>query len=272
MTMLKARFVSRQQVAIGLFSRQVVDCLFINRLGLTVLRCFLFSGAFGAGKSHVLSWLSKRGYFPLHSFVVVDPDHLREKLPETKEYIRRDPLTAGFLTQKEVGYISEVLILKSLLDGKNVIVDGSLRDSEWYSQYMLRLRNTFPFLKLAIIHVTTTLKTALSRASKRGHETGRVVPESAIKEAIRSIPKSLERLCPYVDYSCTFRNEGPNPELIYSSHGDTSLSNFQEVWEMSCPSDKGNEQYECPATLANWKNNDYFRFIFPDFCKLNSAL
>jgi hypothetical protein len=92
---------------------------------------YLLPGAFGAGKSHVLSWLSKRGLFPLHSFVIVDPDQIREKLPEAQEYITRDPSTAGFLTQKEVGYISEVMILKSLLEGKNVIVDGSLRDSEW---------------------------------------------------------------------------------------------------------------------------------------------
>ena len=38
----------------------------------------------------------------------VDPDALREMLPETEGYIKRDPNTAGYLTQKEVNCICEV--------------------------------------------------------------------------------------------------------------------------------------------------------------------
>lgn len=247
-------------------------------------------GAFGAGKSHVLSWLSKRGLFPLHSFVVVDPDHLREKLPETKEYIRRNPATAGYMTQKEVGYISEVMILKALLEGKNIIVDGSLKDWQWYSQYMNQLRNTFPRLKLAIIHVVTTLDTAVNRAARRGAETGREVPLEAISEQLEAIPQSLKRLEPYVNYVCTFRNEDI-PELIYASPGEASLSAFKNMWQMSCcDSEEGMEGEEggggsdmcgdlevCPDNLHTWKENNYHRLFLPPtpaeyHCKINSAL
>jgi hypothetical protein len=38
----------------------------------------------------------------------VEPDALRELLPETEGYIKRDPSTAGYLTQKEVGCFCEV--------------------------------------------------------------------------------------------------------------------------------------------------------------------
>ena len=75
------------------------------------------AGAMGAGKSHTLVWLNHNCLFPLDSFVRVDPDSLREMLPETKEYIKRDPVTAGMLTQKEVGYISEILTLNALQQG-----------------------------------------------------------------------------------------------------------------------------------------------------------
>jgi len=231
------------------------------------------AGAFGSGKSHVLNWLDHRGLFPLHSFVVVDPDHLREKLPETQEYIRRDASTAGFMTQKEVGYISEVIILKALLEGKNVIVDGSLKDYEWYSQYMLQLRNTFPQLKLAIIHVMTSLDTAVKRAARRGGETGRVVPVDAIEEQLLTIPQSLQRLKSCVDYQCTFRNDDV-PELVYSSHGATALSSFQEVWEMSCH-DTDEDTDVCPDNLITWTQNNYYRLVFSpphDYCKLKSSL
>ena len=93
------------------------------------------AGTMGAGKGYVLQWLNDQSLFPLDSFVLVDPDRLREQLPETCEYVRRDPQTAGYYTQKEVGYISEVLTLHGLKSGKNVLVDGSLRDADWYVLY-----------------------------------------------------------------------------------------------------------------------------------------
>ena len=66
------------------------------------------AGCMGAGKGHVVRWLNNNGIFPLKSFVVVDPDAIREVLPETSTYNDRNPFTMGHLTQKEVGYISEV--------------------------------------------------------------------------------------------------------------------------------------------------------------------
>ena len=82
------------------------------------------AGAMGAGKSHTLVWLNHNCLFPLDSFVRVDPDSLREMLPETKEYIKRDPATAGMLTQKEVGYISEILTLNALQQGMSYVYDN----------------------------------------------------------------------------------------------------------------------------------------------------
>lgn len=73
------------------------------------------AGSMGAGKGFTLRWLASEGLFPLSAFIVVDPDVIRHLLPETQEYIRRDPDTAGYLTQKEVGYISEVGELNNTL-------------------------------------------------------------------------------------------------------------------------------------------------------------
>ena len=56
----------------------------------------------GAGKSHVVELLGEVGFFPLDTFVRVDPDRLRRELPEMQAYLQRDPGTAGSLTHKEV--------------------------------------------------------------------------------------------------------------------------------------------------------------------------
>ena len=46
----------------------------------------------GAGKSRVLAWLCHHGYFPLESFVRVDPDNIRILLPETEVSVTSLPV------------------------------------------------------------------------------------------------------------------------------------------------------------------------------------
>jgi hypothetical protein len=98
------------------------------------------AGAMGAGKSRAMRWVAERGYFPLASFVQVDPDAIRYQLPEMSGYLARDQGSAGKQTQKEAGFIQEVLTLEGLKRGKNVMVDGSLRDAEWNKGFFARVR------------------------------------------------------------------------------------------------------------------------------------
>ena len=72
----------------------------------------------------------------------------------------------------------QILTYKSLSEGKNVLVGGALRDAFWYQEYFGHLRRVFPVLKIAILHVRTTVDTALRRAARRAKVTGRIVPDS----------------------------------------------------------------------------------------------
>ena len=91
------------------------------------------AGAMGAGKGYTLKKLVEKGRFPLIAFVRVDPDAIRRYLPEFDLYVQQSPEKAGELTNKEAGYIAEILTLAGLQSGKNVIVDGSLRRVQWYN-------------------------------------------------------------------------------------------------------------------------------------------
>lgn len=123
------------------------------------------AGAMGAGKSYTMNKLVEMGHFPLLAFVTVDPDEIRRHLPEFHLYVEQSPELAGELTRKEAGYIAEILTLAGLLAGKNVLVDGSLRDAEWYKQYFQRLRHDFPALRIAILHVTAPREAVFQRAA-----------------------------------------------------------------------------------------------------------
>ena len=112
------------------------------------------AGAMGAGKSHTIRKLQEANHFPSLAFVSVDPDEIRRELPEFLEYVNTNPLLAGEMTRKEAGYIAELITLAALRKGKNVLVDGSLRDTEWYSFYFSSLREEYSNLRIAILHIT----------------------------------------------------------------------------------------------------------------------
>jgi len=118
----------------------------------------------GAGKSHTLNYLQEQGHFPLTGFVMIDPDQIRQHLPEFSLYVAHDKLTAGELTRKEAGYVVEILTLAALQSGKNVLVDTSLRDHQWYQLYFQRIRKEYPRTKLSILYVDAPREAVFARA------------------------------------------------------------------------------------------------------------
>jgi predicted kinase len=195
------------------------------------------AGVMGSGKSHTLDWLQAQNAFPLRDFVCVDPDHIRDMLPEFSSYAALDPSTAGELTQKEAGHISEIAVLRALELGHSVMVDGSLRDHVWYAEYFSKLRAMHPNLKVAIIEVTASLETCQRRAQRRSCKTGRTVPARLIEEAFANIPESVGRLKPLANFTCTISNEYDNaaPEIVAISEGSLCLDGFRSVWKHRPP-------------------------------------
>ena len=123
------------------------------------------AGVMGAGKTHTIAWMAQRGYFPVQNFVGVDPDQIRHCLPEFDLLVRHDAAQAGDRTRKEAGLLSELLTLAALDAGQSVIVDGSLRDADWYQDYFAYLRQHYPGIKIAIFHVTAPREAVLERAA-----------------------------------------------------------------------------------------------------------
>jgi hypothetical protein len=185
------------------------------------------AGPMGAGKSHVMKVLHDRALFPLKAFVTVDPDEIRHLLPEYHMYIDENPELAGELTRKEAGFISEILTLAALQAGKNVLQDGSLRDSEWYKGYFARLRLEFPAVRQAILHVTAPREAIFRRAAERGKATGRWVPTQVLEAALDQVPRSVDILAPLVDYYAELNNAA-EVELV-KPLGST-WEDFRDVW------------------------------------------
>jgi len=189
------------------------------------------AGAMGAGKGHVINYMDTNGYFPLASFVLVDPDEIRSLFPEYELYKSENPFKAGEMTRKEAGYIVEILTLFAMQAGKNVLVDGSLRDWEWYGEYFDQLKGDYPAVKISILHIDAPRDVIIKRAEARGNITGRKIPIETLEMAIRQVPISVAKLKDQVDSYYKVNNAPSGVELMTEN---TTWSMFQDSWLQTC--------------------------------------
>ncbi|KAL3921547.1 MAG: hypothetical protein SGILL_002691 [Bacillariaceae sp.] len=203
------------------------------------------AGPMGVGKSYVLSRLHKRGIFPLEKFVKIDPDMLKSELPEMAGYLQHDSESAATKLHKESTQMSDVLFEHSLADNRNILVDGSLRDTDWYDVLFHRIRTDFPQYRLVILYVSATSETIKSRARRRAEKTGRAVPEDLLQESIDQVPKSVAALAPLTDHTFEVSNDDGAPMIVKECAPDreengahssvmteeTTWETFRKVWQ-----------------------------------------
>jgi len=213
------------------------------------------AGAMGAGKSYTIRHLSttQPQRFPLQRFVTVDPDEIRRLLPEFDAYLDRTaegsrPEMAGERTRKEAGMLAEILTQVALGQGRNVMVDGSLKDSDWYRRYFGRLRREYgKGLRIGILHVTAPRDAIFERARIRSQTTGRIVPQHTLVETIEKVPDSVRVLAPLVDFFAELHN-APNATDVKLVTEGMTWDSFRQVFTDSVAGSSNNGQISRHST------------------------
>jgi hypothetical protein len=168
----------------------------------------------GCGKSRVMRELNSIGVFPLSDFVAVDPDFFKTFLPEWLNYVKFNQARAGAFTRLETGYIAEIAVEAGMQAGRNIWIDGSLRDTEWHKMWFMKLRKFYPNYRIAIVYVSvTSIEIPIARAAKRAVETGRAVPVEDIKDSFERVKVSVEQLRELCDLQVTIMNDS-EPVLL----------------------------------------------------------
>jgi predicted SnoaL-like aldol condensation-catalyzing enzyme len=91
-------------------------------------------------------------------------------------------------------HFSILLTNYALNNGLNTLVDGSLKDAVWYGNYFMKLRKTYPKLKICIIHVTAPTEAVFEHVQQQGKTTGQVVPLDTLQRSIEEVPKAVKQL------------------------------------------------------------------------------
>ena len=140
--------------------------------------------------------------------------------------------------------IAELLTDIALSSGKNVVVDGSLRDAAWHEGYFRSLRTRFGVdsspdgkgrknIRIGILYVTAPLDEIYLRVEQRGASTGRAVPPEYLERSMKEVPEAIERLRPLVDFYLHVHNSQTKQEDEESKQESEqdSLASFVEGME-----------------------------------------
>eukprot|EP00929_Paragymnodinium_shiwhaense_P121327 TRINITY_DN93518_c0_g1_i1.p1 TRINITY_DN93518_c0_g1~~TRINITY_DN93518_c0_g1_i1.p1 ORF type:complete len:743 (+),score=111.75 TRINITY_DN93518_c0_g1_i1:76-2304(+) len=189
-------------------------------------------GAMGAGKGHVMTWLSKQNIFPLEDIVHIDPDHFKRVMPEWPGYTKNNQLTAGTMCHDESGLMQELAQEVALQRGQNVWIDGSLRNHAWYAQVFADIRVRFPTYRVAVFYVHCSFGEVIRRAEKRGHDTGRFIPEERLRQSVEATKTAIMMLAPLADFVARIDNEDVIPSLESCEDRTRSFMTIQSTFKL----------------------------------------
>lgn len=152
------------------------------------------------------------------SFVNIDPDAVKKRLPEWGLGLAGHAKDVAKVTHVESRGIAEEVYSRSLDAGLNLIIDGTGRDA---SKHIKKIRA----LQARGYHVTVMMADidvgmAVKRIEVRAEVTGRYVEESIARETHRKIPSNFASISSAADAFSLFDSRGFPPVLKWSGPPD----------------------------------------------------
>lgn len=149
------------------------------------------------------------------NYAHVDPDGVREQLPEFKEAVRQRAKDGGSIVAKETNHIADQALFESISKGYNVVLEGVVASPEWYEKELIpHLKKNNYKISLLMVHAEDA-DAAVARAEYRGKRSGRFVPEDHIRKAHEAVPANFLKLAKQADSYAAYSSGRP-PKKMYS--------------------------------------------------------
>ncbi|MDA2627260.1 zeta toxin family protein [Bacillus cereus] len=176
----------------------------------------LLGGGSAAGKSSIGELVSKGYKHQKQNLVWIDPDKIKEKIPEYQKLIESGNIElmeqAAFLVHDESSDITMKLIKICMKRKLNFMYDGTMKNEVKYIKLIQQLRQAGFSIKAIIVDVP--IKVALERSNMRFKVTGRLVPEHIIEESHMRVATTFSKIKDLIDCYTLYDNTGKEPEVF----------------------------------------------------------
>lgn len=183
----------------------------------------LMMGAPASGKST----LAKR--IPEARFVRVDPDGIKEKLPEYHEAMAGNAKNAAAMVHEESSHLAKQIREEAISGRKNLLVDGTGKNAETYGALIKRLQGEGYHVRVMMAHLDKD--EGMRRMKARADVTGRYVPDEFVNEAYEKIPRNFPHLAGLADEAQLFDMGGAEPKPTWTRSGDTETAHDEKAYK-----------------------------------------
>lgn len=176
----------------------------------------LMAGGPAAGKSTILRHMMNDEMSK--QFVMVNPDDVKEHIPEYQEAIKGSARNAAILCHEESSDLAEEIRDRAIRDGKHLIIDGTMKNITKYAKLIDRLKKEG--YKIHMTMVDLDVDQAKHFARKRAERSGRWIPMDMLEKAYPAVRKSFTSLKDHADDFEVYNRRNGQPEMIWSkTHG-----------------------------------------------------
>lgn len=148
------------------------------------------------------------------TFVNVNPDDVKEELPEWKVGLDASAEDTAFVLHEESSDIAEQVYNEAIDKGLNLVVDGTGKKADRHIAKIQQLQKEGYHVTLLMPDIDTEV--AVKRADRRAERTGRFVPHKIIRESHHLIPENFERIARASDSFALFDSRGLTAQLKWS--------------------------------------------------------
>jgi predicted ABC-type ATPase len=183
----------------------------------TRLEAVLYAGGPASGKT---SLLERMGPSKADGFVGLNPDAVRERLPEYREWTAAGDLDAAVRTQAEASMIAKIAADAAIDLRKSLFIDAvGWDDRGQFSSTIHRLLDLG--YAVTVRYATVPVALAREREAKRARDTGRKVPPEVLTDGHREVSRGFQRVAriPGIRIE-VYDMSGAEPELIAEGIGD----------------------------------------------------
>lgn len=149
-------------------------------------------GGTASGKSSLSRLLVQSFKDDNEQVLVIDSDHIKAKLPEYQEWIKKDPERAAAIVHDESSDIANELYIRCMKQKFNVILDGTMKSTEKYLRYIGIAKEEGYTVSAVVADVP--LEEAMRRADVRFKIEKRRVPDEIIKQSHEQVPATFHEL------------------------------------------------------------------------------
>lgn len=212
-------------------------------------RATFMAGGSGAGKSTVKKAITERGELPKH-YVDIDPDGIKEMLPEYQQLLDAGERRAAMLVHEESSDIAKMVLNEAEARRFNVVIDGTGNsESGKFVGKLLKQESAGYDVDVIVVDVRTS--EAVARAMQRAERSGRYVPESVIRQIHRDVSARFDE---WQDIDAVKRwqvwaNDERPPKLIaHGARGGINVEDRDRFLSFLRKADESLERPDTPVT------------------------